>query len=258
MNNQINSDVFFNDVKKNFDKYQVERLCETHFSSFVAHPDNNRYLQCLKRLREHNFDILYEKLKLMYWAVAGLQAEIAYLYIYYESFMKFKTEDNWEQLNLSLMLFSHHHFASVECVYRCWERFTHILNYLHTKNDKKEGYFGDAYKIIKDSGRYSTRLIKRLKSHQKHWDSISGKRNHYSHEYSKLIDGITYHFKISPILDIHGQPIIKSRTEYPPFKSTISYINQEYLYLKEIKKSINCVILDILNQTISNHFKPYP
>jgi len=141
------------------------------------------------------------------------------------------------------MSFMHHRFLSIECVYRVWERITQVFYYIHTGKEKKQGYYGNVIDMMSKSKIYQKDIIQNLKQHQKQWDSIAKFRNYYSHEYTKLIDGINYDVSISPIIDLHGRPIFKSKETFENLKNIFNIIyKQNFLYFKKLDESLIKII----------------
>jgi len=218
------------------DRKKVERLAETKFFKYVELP--------VEQIRLNNGDreTLHKKLKLLYWAVQGVQIELGYMLFHQESYNNFKRNKNPEGLELSYMTFMHHHFLAIECIYRCWERVTHILNYINTGLDKKNGYYTQIVCDIEKSENVDEALIVELKKHQRHWNRIAELRNNYSHEYSSLIDGISFQVQFSKILDSSGAPMIKIKEKRKHLNSVFTDVRKKYDYLSYFDELLKIIL----------------
>jgi len=188
-------------------------------------------------------EILTKKFKLIYDASIGIQTELGLMLIAIESYKDFKKDE--ENRLLSVSLFRHHYYICIECIYRVWERFSHVLNYIHTSNPKKKEYYNEIIDEIYKCNQYSEKVTSQLKKHQKHWSKIAEVRNLYSHENSTLL--LNGDFDLSLVVDWNGLPFPKNvRLKW---KEDFDFIKQKYEYLKKLDNSTIAFFEEVRNKT---------
>jgi len=155
-----------------------------------------------------------------------------------QSYNKFKQLQDENNTELSYMLFLHHYFLTIECIYRAWERVSRVLSFIHTKESKRNCYFHKTVQMLKDSKEYPEALLNELESHLSHWEMIKKDRNKYSHEYSSLTHGIDFNVRKSPIKDIQGQSFLIYEETRPMPDSKFNVAKEQYDYLKKLDSTL--------------------
>lgn len=121
-----------------FDKYKVEHLPKDVFTKYISgYP--------IPKKLSFDQEKIQNKLRLIYWAVASIHIELGNMLITLESYNKSKQLKDENNAELSYLLFMHHYFLTIECIYRAWERISRVLNFIHAKKAKRNCYY---HKII--------------------------------------------------------------------------------------------------------------
>lgn len=231
MENQIDISIIAKHTAVLFDKYKVEHLPKDVFTKYT-------YGYPIPKKLSFDQEKIQKKLKLIYWAVVSIQIELGNMLIAIESYNKFKQSQDVNNAELAYLLFIHHYFLTIECIYRVWERISRVLNLIHTKKAKRNCYYHKTIAQLESSKIYPLALIVELNSHLAEWEKISNARNKYSHEYSRLTHGIDYDVRVSPIKNAQGQPIYKIEETRPTLESMFNLAKERYDYLKKLDSTL--------------------
>jgi len=144
-----------------FDKYKVEHLPKDVFMKYI-------YGYPIPKKLSFDQRKIQNKLKLIYWAAVSIHIELGNMLIALESYNKFEQLQDENNAELSYLLFMHHYFLAIECIYRAWERISRILNFIHTKKAKCNCYYHSTISQLEGSRIYPDTLIIELNSHLPH------------------------------------------------------------------------------------------
>lgn len=214
-----------------FDKYKVQHLPRDIFTKYI-------YGYPIPKSLSFDQEEIQNKLKLIYWAAASTQIELGNMLISVESYNKFKQSQDEINSELSYLIFMHHYFLAIECIYRVWERISRVLNLIHTKKEKRNCYYHKTIAQLENSKIYPAALIVELNSHLVEWEKISKDRNMYSHEYSRLTHGIDYAVQISEIKNTQGQSFYQIEETRPILESMFNLVKERYDYLKKLDSTL--------------------
>lgn len=228
--NFISAKNFFDSFKFIFHRYNVQSL--TAIDKFLNYINGYSHTTSIKKNNFIDIEILDEKLKLIWHAAAGTQTEVANFLIYYSEFKYTKPETDIHTLGRALC--SHHLSLSYECIYRVWEKVTHVLYYLHYKDINKTIYYNGIVDILTQANKYEPHCISALKFHIKHWNKIAEIRNKYSHEESRLFK---YEFKPSTILNSYGLPYSLNE-ETTDFRAECNTLIKRYHHLLKVNETL--------------------
>ncbi len=176
MENKIDVKIIVQNAANLLEESKIANLPKDTFTKYI-------YEYPIPKQLSYNQKIIQKKLKLIYWAVASIHIELGNMLIAIQSYNKFKQlqdKNNEEYTELSYMLFLHHYFLTIECIYRAWERVSRVLSFIHTKESKRNCYFHKTVQMLKDSKAYPEALLNELESHLSHWEMIKKDRNKYS------------------------------------------------------------------------------
>ncbi len=218
-----------------FKQYKIRLLTQGVFLKYMHDLQVPKTIQCNNEIDNYKF---IDMTRQLYWAIASVQFELGYMLIALESNKKNIKDDDDDNLFLSHMDFIHHYFLSTECLYKVWERFAVILNYIHTKQEKKNGYYANIINEIEKSKIYDSAVVKKLKKHQKQWDKIAEDRNNVSHEYSSLIHGMESEVTVSPIRDFMGNYIFKIEDKKIDLKNHFISIKNKFYQLEKLDSTV--------------------
>lgn len=165
-----------NNTKVVFDKYQVPRLAQSLGAKYQKLTEFDA-----TKVKRFNKDELVKISRSIYWALAGMQIEIAYLLILKEEFDIEKLSS--DEKTLRMLYLVHHYFMAIEACYRVFERYTCFLNALISEEYKKDLYYPALLKKIKNCNGYNS-----LKKHERQWLEITTLRNNISHQESSLFN----------------------------------------------------------------------
>lgn len=231
MTNEINVKSIFQNAASLLEKQNVEHLPKTTFTKYIyGHPIPNGLINHQEKIQD--------KLKLIYWAVSSIQIELGNMLIAMDSYNTAKETRDSNGIELSYLLFMHHYFLSIECIYRAWERVSRVLDFIHTKKYKRSCYYHKTIPILKESNVYPSTLINELESHLPAWTKISKDRNKYSHEYSKLTHGIDFEVTETVIVNTQGKSHLKiEEIRFLP-ESVFHSVVTQYNHLKKLDGSL--------------------
>lgn len=231
MENEIDIKNIINCASKLLEQHNVEHIPKTTFTKYICGYSVPKKLS-------YNQEKIQDKLKLIYWATASIHIELGNMLIANHSYNKFKELKDSNNTELSYLLFMHHYFLSIECIYRTWERISRVLYFIHTKTLKRSCYYHKTISTLKESQAFSDKLINELESHLPHWERISKARNKFSHEYSRLTHGIDFEVGKSKIVNTQGKYYFQiNETRFLP-ESIFRSVVDQYIYLKKLDESL--------------------
>lgn len=113
---------FIEDTSQVFDKYDVPKLAEKLGMKYLSPSE----IFDKKNLKDYDSVELAKIFYSIYWALASVQIEIAYILILKEELNKPLLTEYEEKLRK--LYFVHHYFMAIEACYRVFERYTCLLN----------------------------------------------------------------------------------------------------------------------------------
>ena len=121
----------------------------------------------------------------------------------------FREEDIPLMMEIPEMHFWLHVYNCYECIYRCWERISTVLQSVcFPKNTKR--YFNQIVDDLSKDSRYKhNRSLKKLQRQVKNWSKISEIRNGVSHSKSSPFRNIHIEGVLSSTIGIDGLPVPK-------------------------------------------------
>lgn len=237
MSEKVNTQMLFETYNLVLNDHKVKRIAEDNFTKYFRLTYTFNYNSAVDSSK------IRTKLGLIYWAVASVQTELSNCLLHWESHDTPDLGDNAKQL--SRMMFFHHYFLSIECIYRVWERFTHILYLMHNSKEGKNGYYHTILKKIEShSSNYPQALVGSLKKHNDEWGKVKTKRNEFSHEYSNLIEGTSFEVTPLKILGPNYEQLFEVEEKTEALENYYNSAMQHYNYLEEIDKTLQSILVE--------------
>lgn len=154
----------------------------------------------------------------LFWSVSHVQLSLGYALIARQSckFPKgtqgeaFREEDIPNMIGMPEMHFWLHIYSCYECIYRCWERITMILQGACFPRCSRKKYFNQIVNdLCKDSKYKHNKSLKELKKQVKNWSKIAEIRNGLSHGKSSPFQNTIIKGTLSDTVGLDGLPIPK-------------------------------------------------
>lgn len=189
-----------------------------------------------------NNALLRESISSIYWAISHVQISIGGMLISRQLIEK--TSKNKGAISdlkeipevlgnpIPFMYFWYFDYSAIECIYRCWERITKLLQIVCFRNNEDKLYFNtlcnriNNNQVLKNNPGFG-----RLKRRQKQWNKIAELRNLISHDDSNPFKNIMFTAITSPILSYKGEQI--TTLEYT-IKNVVDEIKQIKSYYLQI------------------------
>ncbi len=151
---------FYTLYRLHLKQHKVELLTDLDQFSYLKSGINAPYN--IQNNRFIDNDVYYAKMKSLYFSLYSAQFEFGYFLIYYDSLPLSKANEH----NVISSAFALHHlYLTYECLYRVWERVTHIMYYLHTYKKNKRLYYDGMIRLLeKNSMLYDENIMNIFKN----------------------------------------------------------------------------------------------
>lgn len=176
----------------------------------------------------------------IFWAVSHVQLGLGYALIARQSVSfprgkkgsAYRINDIPNVLGIPDMHFWYHAYMTIECIYRCWERLTRLLQVACFPDCSEKLYFGDLVNRIKNDSRFkNNRALHNIESQLKHWNRVANDRNKLSHRDSSPMHELEFVGDVSRIRGPSEQIIFKIDYSYSDIRQEIEKLKGYYVGL---------------------------
>lgn len=212
----------------------------------IVLPELHRWGEGLSNHLGINDKIIRERISSLYWAISHTQISLGLMLFARQLIPNpkggigslYKPDEIKEILGnpLPAMYFMYFDYSMVECIYRCWERITKLIQSCCFPGDKTRNHFNDliatmkTYEGFKDNHHFPI-----LKNQIKKWDRIANLRNEISHEnsapFKDLIDFIP---AISSVFSASGEYIPKLNYSIKNIIEEIEKLKNYYIEIDDV------------------------
>ena len=202
--------------------------------------------------------ILSERISELFWSVGYSQLSLGYSLWCLEhckypngvSGVAFFESEIPNAIDIPAIHFCYHLHTSEECLYRCWERITSIVQAICYHNINEKLYFNGLVNKIKNDTRYNINpKLKELSKLEKTWNKVARLRNLSSHQESSPMKLRKIEGKESGLYDPRGKVILCADYSYKNLNSEIPEIQDLYKRLLSSIRTMKEFIDNIQNPT---------
>jgi hypothetical protein len=210
-------------------------------------------------------DYISEKLKLdddrfwvlnreFYWSLMNIEMSLGYILIAREACsdpfgvekIGYKILDTMPNSFIPEAHFWYHINNAKECIYRCWERISAILQYAYFGENTGKNYFGKVVdEILEKEKDPKVPAINLLKKFRKHWEKDTARRNLTSHRESSPFLKDETEILVSNIYDNKGDNLFVIKNKYPNLVQEIETVKASYLRFLDVWKAVKQFIENI-------------
>ncbi|MFA4967125.1 MAG: hypothetical protein WC624_02790 [Candidatus Margulisiibacteriota bacterium] len=194
-----------------------------------------------------NINHFVDTISNLFWAIAHAQSELGYSLIARQAVTNPKGETlTTYDINTSLdfkipdLYFWHHNYLLTECLYRCWERLTYLLQIVFLSNiNEKDTYLNNLIdELAKNSIHRANPKMNALKKLINYRQDVAKERNDLSHENSSPMKEISVEVKPLFGLKLTGSPKYTVSYKYSSVIKIIEKQKSRYIKIGEALKTI--------------------
>ena len=184
-----------------------------------------------------NEDQFTKALSELFWSAAHVQLSLGYALIARQDckFPKgtkgkaFKEEEMPDAIGMSEIHFWYHIYNAYECIYRCWERITSVLQSVCYSRISNKMYFDEIVNTLAEDETFNKNpLLNSLKKQIKHRIKAAKARNDISHGKSSPFRNMQIEGNVSNVLAMSGSPIIYLNYSVNSPKESIEQVIDKY------------------------------
>ena len=236
METKITITEIHNEIFKLFNQYRYPLLTKKFLIS-----DLNSWGQNQSRRLGIDSNIFYKRVSALFWSIAHVQISLGHALIARQlvAFPKgqkgiaYNMTDIPKMLDIPDIHFWCHAYLTIECLYRCWERITNLLQLVCFPKCTDKMYFPDVvYKIKNNSQFKNNPVLPRLEKAVKHRNNVAEHRNKYSHQDSSPMIEFKFEGSVSRIRGPFNQFILKIDYSYSNVIQEIDKLKNYYSRLE--------------------------
>ena len=173
----------------------------------------------------------------LFWSVAHVQLSLGYALIARKDckFSKgikgkvIQEEEMPTAISIPEIHFWYHIYNSYECIYRCWERITSVIQPVCYPDNNKKMYFAQIINTLEADGKFNKNPhLKSLKKQIKHRENAADARNEISHGKSSPFRNLSVEGSVSDVLGSNGLPYIYLKYSIKSPKECIEQVVDKY------------------------------